>query len=106
MGTLKSNFNTSFFIGLTIGVISPLLLLPIIVFILSQSYGQSFSYLWDQTLHFQEFMSRYLSLGLIGNLAWFYFFLNREQYFHTRGIIFGMLLYAPYMIYVNLERLF
>jgi hypothetical protein len=51
-------------------------------------------------------MSRYLSLGLIGNLAWFYFFLNREQYFHTRGIIFGMLLYAPYMIYVNLERFF
>jgi hypothetical protein len=39
-------------------------------------------------------------------LGWFYFFLNRERYFHTRGIIFGMLLYAPYMIYVNLGRLF
>ena len=42
----------------------------------------------------------------LNNLGWFYFFLNRERYFHTRGIIFGMLLYAPYMIYVNLERLF
>lgn len=103
---MKSNLNPSFFIGLTIGVLSPLVLLPLIVFVLAQSYGQSFSFLWHQTLHFQDFMSRYLSLGLIGNLAWFYFFLNREQYFHTRGIISGMLLYAPYMIYVNLGRFF
>ncbi|MEY4286472.1 MAG: hypothetical protein RL511_545 [Bacteroidota bacterium] len=103
---MKNNLNISFFSGLAIGVLSPLVLLPIIVFILSQSYGQSFSYLWHQTLNFQDFLSRYLSLGLIGNLGWFYFFLNREQYFHTRGIIFGMLLYAPYMIYVNLGRFF
>ena len=103
---MKINLIPSFFIGLAIGVFSPLILLPLIVFVLSQSYGQSFSYLWHQTFHFQEFLSRYLSLGLSGNLAWFYFFLNREQYFHTRGIIFGMLLYAPYMIYVNLERFF
>lgn len=103
---MKKNLNASFFTGLAIGVFSPLVLLPIIVFILSQSYGQSFSYLWNQTLSFPEFMSRYLSLSLIGNLGWFYFFLNRERYFHTRGIIFGMLLYAPYMIYVNLGRLF
>jgi hypothetical protein len=103
---MKKNLNASFFTGLAIGVFSPLVLLPIIVFILSQSYGQSFAYLWNQTLSFPEFMSRYLSLSLIGNLGWFYFFLNRERYFHTRGIIFGMLLYAPYMIYVNLGRLF
>ena len=106
MGTLKDNFNKPFFVGLAIGVVSPLIMLPLIVFILSQSYGQSFEYLWRQTLEFQEFTSRYLSLALIGNLAWFYFFLNRERYFHTRGIISGMLLYAPYMIYVNLDRLF
>jgi hypothetical protein len=43
-------------------------------------------------------------LGLIPNLAWFYLFLNREKYAYTRGIIFGMLLYAPFMVYVNLIR--
>lgn len=99
---MKQNFNSAFFKGLAIGAISPLICLPLIVFILSQSYGQSFQYLWHQTLEFPEFSSRYLSLGLIGNLGWFYFFLNREQYFITRGIVFGMLLYAPFMIYVNL----
>lgn len=106
MGNLKDNFNSSFFIGIAVGTFSPLVLLPIIVFILSQSYGQSFSYLWHQTWHYQDFLSRYLSLGLIGNLAWFYYFLNRERYYYARGIIFGMLLYAPFMIYVNLDRLF
>lgn len=103
---MKNNFNSSFFIGLALGVFSPLILLPLIVFILSQAYGQSFSYLWNQAINFQEFLSRYLALGLIGNLGWFYFFLNRERYFHTRGIIFGMLLYAPYMVYVNLDKIF
>jgi tetrahydromethanopterin S-methyltransferase subunit F len=39
MGTMKSNLNPSFFIGLTIGVLSPLVLLPLIVFVLAQSYG-------------------------------------------------------------------
>lgn len=103
---MKQNFNMQFFIGLAIGALSPLVCLPIIVFVLAQSYGQSFLYLWHQTLNFPDFLSRYLSLGLIGNLAWFYYFLNREKYFQTRGIVFGMLLYAPFMIYVNFEHLF
>lgn len=103
---MKQNLNKSFYQGLAIGTMSPLLCLPIIVFILSQSYGQSFGSLWEQTLEYPKFLSRYLSLGLIGNLAWFYLFLNREKYFHTRGIVFGMLLYAPFMVYVNLDQLF
>lgn len=103
---MKQNFNKQFFIGLAIGALSPLVCLPIIVFVLAQSYGQSFLYLWHQTLNFPDFLSRYLSLGLIGNSAWFYYFLNREKYFQTRGIVFGMLLYAPFMIYVNFEHLF
>jgi hypothetical protein len=103
---MKQNLNKQFFIGLAIGALSPLICLPIIVFVLAQSYGQSFIYLWHQTLNFPDFLSRYLSLGLIGNLAWFYYFLNREKYFQTRGIVFGMLLYAPFMVYVNFEHLF
>ncbi len=103
---MKQNFNKAFFQGLLIGALSPLFCLPIIVFILSQSYGQSFQSLWGQTLEFPDFLSRYLSLGLIGNLGWFYYFLNREKYFHTRGIVFGMFLYAPFMVYVNLDHLF
>jgi hypothetical protein len=90
--------------GFCIGVLSPILFLPIIVFILSQSRHSEFSYLWNQLTNSVEYMSRYLSLGLIPNLLWFYLFLNREKYAYTRGIILGMLIYTPFMVYVNLIK--
>jgi hypothetical protein len=91
-------------LGFLVGVLSPILFLPIIVFILSQSRHTEFSYLWNQLLNSVEYLSRYLSLGLIPNLLWFYLFLNKEKYAYTRGIIFGMLIYAPFMVYVNLIK--
>ena len=91
-------------LGFLIGVLSPIIFLPIIVFILSQSRQTEFSYLWSQVNDLVEYLSRYLSLGLIPNLLWFYLFLNKEKYAYTRGIIFGMLIYAPFMVYVNLIK--
>jgi hypothetical protein len=91
-------------LGFLIGVLSPIFFLPIIVFILSQSRHTEFSYLWNQLTNSVEYLSRYLSLGLIPNLLWFYLFLNKEKYAYTKGIIFGMLIYAPFMVYVNLIR--
>lgn len=91
-------------LGFVIGVLSPIVFLPIIVFVLSQSRHTEFSYLWGQVNDSVEYLSRYLSLGLIPNLLWFYLFLNKEKYAYTRGIIFGMLIYAPFMVYVNLIR--
>ncbi|MEI8116770.1 MAG: hypothetical protein WCH03_04470 [Flavobacteriia bacterium] len=91
-------------LGFLIGVLSPIIFLPIIVFILSQSRQTEFSYLWSQVNDSVEYLSRYLSLGLIPNLLWFYLFLNKEKYAYTRGIIFGMLIYAPFMVYVNLIK--
>jgi len=90
--------------GFLIGVLTPIVFLPIIVFVLSQSNRTEFSYLWHQVVDSAEYQSRYLSLGLIPNLAWFYVFLNVENNAYTRGIIFGMLLYAPFMVYVNIIR--
>jgi hypothetical protein len=91
-------------LGFLIGVLTPILFLPIIVFVLSQSRHSEFPYLWSQVNDSVEYLSRYLSLGLIPNLLWFYLFLNREKYAYTRGIIFGMLIYAPFMVYVNLIK--
>jgi hypothetical protein len=91
-------------LGFLIGVLSPIVFLPVIVFVLSQSRQTEFSYLWSQVNDSVEYLSRYLSLGLIPNLLWFYLFLNKEKYAYTRGIIFGMLIYAPFMVYVNLVK--
>jgi hypothetical protein len=91
-------------LGFLIGVLTPIIFLPVIVFILAQSRHSEFSYLWSQVNDSVEYLSRYLSLGLIPNLLWFYLFLNKEKYAYTRGIIFGMLIYAPFMVYVNLIK--
>jgi hypothetical protein len=98
---MKLNWSKENTFGLLIGLISPLVFLPIVLLILTQSSGSTFSFLWDQIISYQEFRSKYLSLALISNLIWFYIFLNRQKYEYTKGIILGMLCYAPYMIYVN-----
>ena len=97
---MKVILNKELLIGLMIGVISPLLFLPILIYIMSVSDAYSFSVLWDKLLSNTMDSSKYISLALISNLIWFYFFLNREKYYHTRGIILGMICYAPYMIYI------
>lgn len=97
---MSSNLNSQFFIGLLIGIASPLVVLPIMLYFMSVYDGYSFSTLWNQFMANNMNSSKYLSLALIGNLFWFYLFLNREKYYHTRGIIMGMLLYAPYMVYI------
>ena len=97
---MRSNFNLQFLIGLLIGLLSPLFFLPIMLYFISIADGYDFSVLWNQFISNNMNTSKYLSLALISNLIWFYFFLNREKYYQTRGIILGMLLYAPYMIYI------
>ena len=97
---MKASLNKELLFGVIIGVISPILFLPLLIYIMSISDGYSFSVLWEQLLSNSMDSSKYISLALISNLLWFYFFLNREKYYHTRGIILGMICYAPYMIYI------
>ena len=99
---MKINIKKSHFIGWGIGLISPLVFLPIVLFIVALVYRFSFMYIWGQFINIPEYTSKYTSLALISNLIWFYMFLNREYYDVARGIIFAMLCFIPYMIYVNL----
>ena len=101
---MRFNFNREFLIGLLIGLLSPILFLPLLLFLMSISNVDDFSYLWDQLLENDTNTSRYLSLALISNLIWFYYFLNKEKYYQARGIIMGMMCFAPYMIYIYFIR--
>ena len=97
---MKASLNKELLVGVIIGIISPLLFLPLLIYAMSINDGYSFYILWDQLLSNSIDSSKYISLALISNLLWFYFFLNREKYYQTRGIILGMICYAPYMIYI------
>jgi hypothetical protein len=102
MEIMKLKWTQKITLGLLIGISSPFVFMPIILFVLSQSQYATFSSYWDLAWSDPKYTSKYLSLGLISNLLWFYLFLNREKYEYSRGIILGMLCFIPFMIYVNL----
>ena len=97
---MKENFNKQLLYGTLLGVITPILFLPVLVYFLSLSKGMDFEVAWSQISNNNMNTSKYLSLSMIVNLLWFYYFLNREQYHLTRGIILGMFCFAPYMVYI------
>lgn len=99
---MKIKLKKNHFVGFGIGILSPLLFIPIVLFILASVTSVSYGYIWEQFITFPEYTCKYTSLALISNLLWFYMFLNREYYDVARGIIFAMLCFIPYMIYVNL----
>lgn len=97
---MKENFNRKLLYGTLLGVLTPILFLPFLVYFLSLSKGMDFEVAWSQISNNNMNTSKYLSLSMIVNLLWFYYFLNREQYHLTRGIILGMFCFAPYMVYI------
>ncbi len=84
-----------------LGVITPLFFVPIVLLILSWTQAYEFSYLWHKFSFNDPYRIKILTISIISNLIWFYFFLNRERWEYGRGIIFGSLVYAPYVIYVK-----
>lgn len=88
-------------LGYGIGLLSPVIVLPLVLLILSLVYSYDYSYFWHQFIHNTQYTSKYLSLACIPNLIWFYMFLNREKYSIARGIILATLTLVPFAIYAN-----
>lgn len=97
---MKENFNKQLLLGTLIGILTPILFIPVLILFLSLSKGIDFEVIWSQISSNNMNTSKYLSLAMIVNLLWFYYFLNKEQYHLTRGIILGMICFAPYMVYI------
>lgn len=88
--------------GLIIGILSPILFVPLVILILAWSRNYSFGEIWDMFMLSRQTMSKVVSLAIISNLLWFYVFINRNNYGLAMGIILGTIAYLPYIIYVNL----
>ncbi len=100
----RFTWNARIAVGTAIGALSPLLLIPATIAVLAWSQDFYFSQLWSKLFIDIKVQSKFLSLSIIPNLLWFYFFLNRERYDIARGIILGSALFLPYIIYINLFR--
>lgn len=95
------NISKEAWFGFGIGLATPFVFLPIVLYILSLSFSYDFSFFWHQFSTNALYASKYLSLGSIPNLLWFYLFLNRDAYSTARGIIMATLALVPFSIYVN-----
>lgn len=87
--------------GALLGVITPLLFVPVVLLIVTWTQGYYFDQIWKKFAHNNPYQIKMLTLSIISNLGWFYFFLNKERYNIARGIIIGSLLFAPYVIYIK-----
>lgn len=101
---LKFKWNIRNTAGLIIGVTSPLLLSPIVVFLVSKLQRYPFTVLWNRFMDESNAQSKIISLAIIFNLIWFYIFLNRERWDLAKGVIIGSALFLPFIVYVTLLR--
>jgi hypothetical protein len=87
--------------GLIIGFLGPLIYIPLTMLIIAQVQNFHFERLWDMFFISKSTQGKFISLSIIPNLAWFYIFLNKENFGFAMGIILGSVLYFPYIVYVN-----
>lgn len=100
----RFSWNARMTAGTIIGVLSPLIIVPITMLVIAWAQNFYFSVLWSKFFSDLAVMSKFLSLSIIPNLIWFYIFLNKERYDLARGIIIGSALHLPFILYVNLLR--
>lgn len=87
--------------GLIVGFLSPLIFIPIVIFLLAWMQNFQFDQLWYKFSLERMVRSKVISLAIISNLIWFYMSLNREKYGFAMGVIIGSICFLPYILYVN-----
>ena len=100
----KFTWNSRVTVGMLIGLLSPIIIVPITMVIIAWAQNFYFSVLGSKFFSDLNIMSKFVSLSIIPNLVWFYIFLNKERYDLARGIIIGSALFLPFILYVNLIR--
>ncbi|MEJ6615524.1 MAG: hypothetical protein QNL61_01290 [Crocinitomicaceae bacterium] len=87
--------------GLLIGVVTPLVFIPLVLFIIALSQNYYFESLWNKFQLNGPYRIQIMTISIIANLVWFYIFLNKERFNVVMGVILGSLLFAPYIIYIK-----
>lgn len=88
-------------LGALVGIVLPLILVWLVIFILAQSGGLPYKVMLDRFFRETSTQGKMISLSIIGNLGMFYLFLRKNWSQGAMGIILGTLAYIPYVIYVN-----
>lgn len=87
--------------GLLLGLFTPLIFVPIVMFLIGWAQDYDFSLLWSKFILSTPYRIKILTISIIANLIWFYVFLNREKWNLAMGVIVGTIIYAPYIVYIK-----
>lgn len=87
--------------GLILGLLSPLIFIPIVMLLFAWMQNFHFSQLWYKFEYDQMIRSKIISIAIISNLLWFYLSINKDKYGLAMGIIIATICYLPYILYVN-----
>jgi len=87
--------------GLLLGIITPLVFIPIVLLLISWMQDYYFEQLWSKFSFNVHYRVKIMTIAIIANLIWFYLFLNRERWNLAMGVILGSICFAPYIIYLE-----
>ncbi len=95
------NWSKGHTFGMLLGIITPILCVPILLLLLSWLQDYDFNYLCHKFTSNGPYRVKMLTLSIIVNLLWFYYFLNRSKWEYGMGVILGSIAFAPYVIYIK-----
>lgn len=87
--------------GLLLGLLTPIILAPLVLWVISMTQSYYFEQLWNKFSINKPYQIKIITISIIANLGWFYLFLNKERFNFAMGIILGSLVFAPYIIYIK-----
>jgi hypothetical protein len=95
------NWSKQHTFGLIVGIIAPMVFMPLIVWFMSKTQSFYFEQLWYKFLNNHAAQGKIISLSIIPNLIWFYWSLNKTKYNFAMGVIIGSAMYLPYILYLT-----
>lgn len=87
--------------GLLIGIITPLVFIPVVIFVITWLQNYYFEQLWHKFTLNNQYHIKIITISIISNLIWFYFFLNKERFNIAMGVILATIAFAPYILYIK-----
>lgn len=95
------NFGIDHIKGIVLGIITPLIFVPLVLLVISWMQDYYFEFLWNKFTFDRSYQIKILTISIIANLIWFYLFLNKERYNIAMGVILGSIAFAPYVLYIK-----
>lgn len=88
-------------IGVLLGLVTPILFVPIAMFIYGFFEDVTVSKLWEKFQYLRDEKSKFISLACLGNLLWFHLSIRVKKFNLAMGIILSTFVYLFFVLYLK-----